>query len=105
MSGSDILERLGPSELLQNALVLMRQAHDGALRDEGTPYIRHPLRVALILVEELGISDIDLVCTALLHDALEDCKDISYDILQERFGTRVGRFQREVGVKSSNSED
>lgn len=52
-------------------------------------YINHPLRVAIILVEELQIRDTDLICAALLHDAadapqeeIQDCGDRVYSIIQ-----------------------
>jgi (p)ppGpp synthase/HD superfamily hydrolase len=67
---------------ITRAFGLATKAHKGQLnRDE--PYINHPLRVALILAEELKMRDTDLACAALLHDAQmpeEDLKD---------FGERV----------------
>jgi ppGpp synthetase/RelA/SpoT-type nucleotidyltranferase len=100
-----LIEHLGPSKVLENGFALMRQAHKGAVRDEGTPYIRHPLRVALILVEELGISDINLICTALLHDTLEDCKSISEENIRERFGPRVATLVRALTDELKGSSD
>ncbi|HEV8386487.1 MAG TPA: HD domain-containing protein [Nitrososphaera sp.] len=52
-------------------------------------YINHPLRVAMILVEELQVRDTDLICAALLHDAadasqeeVQECGDRVYSITQ-----------------------
>ncbi len=64
------------------AIALIRRAYDLAaavhatqMRDEGTPYILHPLRVAMVLVEELDITTPALICSALLHDVIEDSPD------------------------------
>ncbi|MFY9608042.1 MAG: HD domain-containing protein [Blastocatellia bacterium] len=74
----DLTERLG-SELTANELALVskafefaRDAHAGQMRDEGTPYIVHPVRVAATLVNELEVFTPRLVCAALLHDVIED---------------------------------
>ena len=84
-----LMKRL-PSARVANAVRLASAVHQGALRDEGAPYIRHPLRVALILTEELGVDDEDLACAALLHDALEeDGHRVDEAAIQEQFGARV----------------
>jgi len=54
------------------AFEVARSAHAGQRRDEGTPYIVHPVRVAAALVNELGVFNPRLVCAALLHDVIED---------------------------------
>ena len=55
------------------AFGIATKAHIGQFRDENRaePYINHPLRVALILTEELHKYDVNLVCAALLHDVIE----------------------------------
>lgn len=54
------------------------------------PYINHPLRVALILTEELKTYDIDLVCAALLHDTIEKSNNITInDQLRKEAGEHV----------------
>ena len=64
-------------------------AHQGQMRDEGTPYILHPLRVAILLAEELRLYSPHLVCSALLHDVIEDT-DITRDEITAQFGPEVG---------------
>jgi (p)ppGpp synthase/HD superfamily hydrolase len=79
------------------AFGMATKTHKGQFRDEarGEPYINHPLRVALILTEELHKYDVDLVCAALLHDTIEKSgsknnndKTVSEDQLKE-FGDSV----------------
>lgn len=48
-------------------------AHAGQVRDEGTPFIDHPVAVVSILFSELGRRDVDVLMAALAHDVLEDC--------------------------------
>ena len=66
------------------------RAHAGQLRDEGTPYIVHPLRVAVSLADELDVYSPTLVCSALLHDVIEDSPTTREDIAAH-FGEDVAR--------------
>lgn len=63
--------------------------HNGVKRISGEDYIIHPLRVAKIIAE-WGF-DGDVVCAALLHDVLEDCKKkgVTYETLTERFSDNI----------------
>src|SRR5215472_773695 len=76
---------------VRSAYELARDAHDGQLRDEGTPYILHPIRVATLLNEELALYSCDLTCAALLHDVIED-SEVTRDVIQARFGDMVARI-------------
>jgi len=58
--------------MLADAYAVAAQAHAGQVRRQGTPYLDHPLEVALILREQLGVSDPAMLAAALLHDAVED---------------------------------
>ncbi len=71
-------------------------AHDGQMRDEGTPYIEHPIRVALILWEELGVRDVDMLVAALNHDVLEDCDWLDAGVLEGALGERPTGFIQDV---------
>lgn len=62
-------------------------AHAGQVRGSGEPYVTHPLAVAQI-VAELGMDD-DSIVSALLHDVLEDCKDVRPEDVREKFGAEV----------------
>ena len=57
-------------------------------RDGVTPYADHPRAVRDILKKELGVSDVDVLAAALLHDTIEDTAT-DYDEVLERFGRRV----------------
>jgi (p)ppGpp synthase/HD superfamily hydrolase len=76
---------------LTAAAALAAEVHHGQCRDEGTPYIEHPLRVAHIAATEAGLSDPDLIAAAYLHDTIEDAQDPDAirARIRESFGQRV----------------
>lgn len=73
---------------VEAAYRLAEVAHSGQTRDEGTPYIIHPLRVAISLVTEADTTSRDLVCSALLHDVIED-SEVTREEIAGRFGESV----------------
>ncbi len=62
---------------------------------EASPYINHPIQLCLVLSEEGGIDDPDVLMAALLHDTIEDT-ETTYDDLRERFGAKVADVVMEV---------
>src|SRR5690348_11663156 len=50
-------------------------------------YFEHPRRVSLILMDELKIMDANMIISALLHDSLEDCEDLTPELLEHSFGS------------------
>lgn len=79
----------GDAERLEAAYRFAEAAHRGHVRDEGTPYIDHPVRVALILWEEIGVRDVDLIIAAFNHDVLEDCDWLDEGVLSGALGERA----------------
>jgi GTP pyrophosphokinase len=84
---------LEPDEMgrVLDAYELARVSHEGQMRDEGTPYILHPIRVATILSEELGLYSSELACAALLHDVIEDT-GVTCEQVRAEFGDRVAQI-------------
>lgn len=76
-------EELG---LVEKAFVFARQRHGDQKRASGAPYMIHPVRAALILVEYR--LDVETYAACLLHDVLEDT-DTTVKELQESFGEKV----------------
>lgn len=70
------------------ALELARRAHERQKRDEGDPYIIHPMRVTNTLIGDLNVTDSDMIIAGLLHDVVEDT-DISLAEIRRKFGERV----------------
>jgi (p)ppGpp synthase/HD superfamily hydrolase len=79
----------GQLPLWQRAAAIAAHAHDGQIRKDGrTPYISHPMRVALTIVCVFGERDEHAITAALLHDVIEDTK-VDYDDLEAAFGREV----------------
>ncbi len=80
---------LQDQEKIRRAYDLSNQAHKGAVRRSGEPYIQHPLEVAFLLA---GMRiDADGIVSALLHDVVEDT-DYSLDDLRAQFGPFVANI-------------
>jgi GTP pyrophosphokinase len=72
---------------IQRAFQYAREAHKGVYRKSGEPYILHPIGVARIVVEEMGLFSTSVIC-AFLHDVVEDT-DITLEDIQRDFNTEV----------------
>ncbi len=80
---------MSTSSLWHKAAAFAARAHlHQTRRDDRTPYIAHPARVALIVAVEFGCTDETVLAAALLHDVLEDTT-ADYDDLLEHFGRGV----------------
>jgi GTP pyrophosphokinase len=77
----------GDKELLRTAFEMAADAHKTMRRKSGEPYILHPLAVARICVEEIGLGVRSTIC-ALLHDTVEDT-DITLEDIQREFGSEI----------------
>ncbi len=80
----------GDKDLLRIAFEMAAEAHKTMRRKSGEPYILHPLAVAKICVEEIGLGVRSSIC-ALLHDTVEDT-DISLEDLEREFGSEIARI-------------
>jgi GTP pyrophosphokinase len=74
-------------KLIRKAFDISLEAHQGMRRRSGEPYIFHPIAVAQIVAEEIGLDAIAIVC-ALLHDVVEDT-DYSLDDIEGLFNPKV----------------
>ncbi|MDR1672406.1 MAG: RelA/SpoT family protein [Bacteroidales bacterium] len=74
-------------DAIREAFDLAHLAHSDMRRKSGEPYIIHPLCVARIVVEEIGLGTTSVVA-ALLHDVVEDT-DYTLEFIKEHFGKKV----------------
>lgn len=92
----DMVRAYDPSvdeALLNKAYIFSIKAHGEQMRHSGDPYYAHPIEVAGILA---GLHlDVASICTALLHDVLEDT-DVTYDELAEEFTPEIAELVRGV---------
>jgi guanosine-3',5'-bis(diphosphate) 3'-pyrophosphohydrolase len=84
-------------ELLLRALAFAAHKHrDQRRKDaEASPYINHPIALAEVLVREGGVTDVEVLAAALLHDTIEDT-DTTLDELRGQFGERIAAMVAEV---------
>lgn len=77
-------------ELITKAFNFANQAHQGAKRRSGEPYIMHPLAVARVVCREMGLGSTS-ICSALLHDVVEDTEYTVEDI-DNMFGPKIAQI-------------
>ncbi len=80
----------GDKELLRTAFEMAATAHKTMRRKSGEPYIFHPIAVAMICVNEIGLGVRSTIC-ALMHDTVEDT-DISLEDVQREFGAEIAKI-------------
>ncbi len=80
----------GDKELLRSSFEMAAEAHQTMRRKSGEPYILHPLAVARICVEEIGLGIRSTIC-ALLHDTVEDT-DITLQDISREFGPEIAKI-------------
>lgn len=80
----------GDKQLLRTAFEMSVDAHKTMRRKSGEPYILHPLAVARICVDEIGLGVRSSIC-ALLHDTVEDT-DVTLNDIQREFGDEITRI-------------
>ena len=78
------------TEIITTAFNFARQAHKGVRRLSGEPYIMHPIAVAQIASEEMGLGSTS-ICSALLHDVVEDT-DYTVEDLENIFGPKIAQI-------------
>lgn len=98
---------LAPAEVMdvRLAYILAKHAHRWQVRREldesGRPkrYFEHLRRSALILVDELQLYDRDMIIAALLHDGIEDTRELTPELIEHCFGRTVARLVRCLSKK------
>ena len=80
----------GDAAIIKRAFYISMEAHKNMRRKSGEPYIFHPLEVAQICIEEIGLGTTSIV-SALLHDVVEDTDTTLADI-ERVFGRKVARI-------------
>ena len=77
-------------DIITKAFNFARQAHKGAKRLSGEPYIMHPIAVAQIACSEIGLGSTS-ICSALLHDVVEDT-DYTVEDIENIFGAKIAQI-------------
>jgi len=77
-------------EIIKKAFHFANKAHKGVKRLSGEPYIMHPLNVAQIICEEMGLGSTSII-SALLHDVVEDT-DYTVEDIEKLFGVKIAQI-------------
>jgi len=77
-------------EIITKAFNFAKQAHKGVKRRSGEPYIMHPIAVARIVCVEIGLGSTS-ICSALLHDVVEDT-DYTVEDIKNIFGPKIAQI-------------
>ena len=77
-------------DIITRAFNFAKHAHKGVRRNSGEPYILHPIAVARIVSEEIGLGSTS-ICAALLHDVVEDTEYTVEDIAN-LFGPKIAQI-------------
>ena len=77
-------------EIIERAYRFAKKAHGGIRRRSGEPYILHPIAVAKIASQEIGLGSTS-ICAALLHDVVEDT-DYTVEDIQQQFGPKIAEL-------------
>ena len=77
-------------EIITKAFNFANAAHKGIKRRSGEPYILHPIAVARIVVKEIGLGSTS-ICSALLHDVVEDT-DYTVEDIERLFGKKIAQI-------------
>ncbi len=77
-------------EIIERAYQFAKEAHRGIRRRSGEPYIMHPIAVAKIVLQEIGLGSTS-ICAALLHDVVEDTEYTVEDI-EQHFGPKIAQL-------------
>ena len=80
----------GDRKMIRHAFEMAADAHKTMRRKSGEPYILHPIAVAKICVEEIGLGVRSTICS-LLHDTVEDT-DVNLDDIHKEFGPEIGKI-------------
>ncbi len=77
-------------EIIERAYRFAKEAHKGVRRRSGEPYILHPIAVAKIASQEIGLGSTS-ICAALLHDVVEDT-DYTVEDIAGQFGPKIAQL-------------
>ncbi len=77
-------------EIIERAYQFAKEAHKGIRRRSGEPYILHPIAVAKIASQEIGLGSTS-ICAALLHDVVEDT-DYTVEDIERHFGAKIAQL-------------
>ncbi|MBR2932092.1 MAG: bifunctional (p)ppGpp synthetase/guanosine-3',5'-bis(diphosphate) 3'-pyrophosphohydrolase [Rikenellaceae bacterium] len=102
-----IIRKPADRDFIKKAFFLAKEAHKGVRRRSGEPYLLHPIAVAKIAVDEIGLG-VKSVVAALLHDVVEDTEYTVEDITNmfgQKIATMVDGLTKMSGVFNTETSE
>jgi len=91
-------------KMIRKAFDVAADAHKEQRRKTGEPYIYHPIAVAKLVADEIGLGAIS-IASALLHDVVEDSDEYTFDDIEQLFGETIARIVNGLTKISSLSKE
>ena len=88
---------------IKRAFFLAKEAHEGVRRRSGEPYLLHPIAVAKIVIDEIGLG-VKSVVAALLHDVVEDT-EYTVEDMERIFGAKIAGLTKMSGVFNADTSE
>ena len=80
------------NEVILSAISFAARKHHGQMRkDNETPYVSHPFRVAITISQIFGFHDPEIITAAVLHDTLEDTTT-NFEDITKKFGRKIAQW-------------
>ena len=79
-------------DLVEKAFWFCYENHGGVIRKSGKPYYSHPVKVAIIMINEFPFCDAESIAACLLHDTIEDVEHVSYKLVSDEFNPIVAEI-------------
>ncbi len=94
------------SKTFAKAIAFAAEAHKEQFRKgDGRPYIMHPIEVMTTIMSIKKSSNPYLIgCAAILHDTVEDCEDVTIEIIAEEFGYHIAALVEELTLDKREYE-
>lgn len=100
----DVFDEYPDFQVVNEAYEFAKAAHSGQDRDEGRPYIVHPLRMIIMMHRDWGVNDRVMLMAALMHDVVEDT-DITIDQIRDQFGEKTAEYVQALTRPRDSDED
>lgn len=91
-AAKELINNEEDKKLLEKAFWFCVDKHSAVIRKSGKPYYSHPVKVALLFIEEFPVADLPSVISCLLHDTIEDVEDVTKESVAKEFSEEIAEI-------------
>ena len=91
-ASKDLITSDEDEKLLEKAFWFCVDKHSAVIRKSGKPYYSHPVKVALLFIDEFPVADLPSVISCLLHDTIEDVEDVTKESVTKEFSEEIAEI-------------